>query len=256
MSTSNNIKTQYISNYNKTSFEAARAKWIGQARKANNGLYMTVIDYDGCNNLTIQFEDGYIVSNIKSSNFNKGKVSHPDYNIRGKHDNKEDTRLGETNVAYNGMTMTIIRYNCTNDIDVQFNDKDKTIVTNKLYQRFKEGAIEHPLYPFTNKPNNDIRIGETKRSSSLGINMTIIDSNNYDDITIRFEDDAIVKHRSYAHFKTGKTSHKFPHQFGNIIMKKLAYINNDIGNFYCKCLQCGHEDIWTITEIKEHICNE
>lgn len=50
--------------------------------------------------------------------------------------------IGETNVAKNGLKMTIIAYRKYNDIDIQF--EDGTNVYNKTYINFKKGEIRMP----------------------------------------------------------------------------------------------------------------
>ena len=53
-------------------------------------------------------------------------------------------RVGESNIANNGQTMTIIEYRNSNDIDIQF--EDGTIVKNKGYKDFKKRMIKNPNY--------------------------------------------------------------------------------------------------------------
>lgn len=51
-------------------------------------------------------------------------------------------RNGATNVANNGVRMTIINYKGNDNFDVQF--EDNTIVTCKRYRSFVDGNISHP----------------------------------------------------------------------------------------------------------------
>lgn len=51
-------------------------------------------------------------------------------------------RTGETNIAKNGLNMTIIEYRNCNDIDIKF--EDGVIVYNKQYNNFSKGCIKHP----------------------------------------------------------------------------------------------------------------
>ena len=57
---------------------------------------------------------------------------------------KKIDRTGETNIATNRQTMTIIEYRNNNDIDIQF--EDGTVVKNKSYNNFKKGKIKNPNY--------------------------------------------------------------------------------------------------------------
>ena len=51
--------------------------YIGMTKLMNCGLKATVLDYNGCKNLTVKFEDGVIRSGIRSDHFMDGKVAHP-----------------------------------------------------------------------------------------------------------------------------------------------------------------------------------
>ena len=57
-------------------------------------------------------------------------------------------RIGQTKTMNNGLKATIIQYRSAHDIDVQF--EDGTIVKNKVYSRFINGAIGHPTVQFQN----------------------------------------------------------------------------------------------------------
>ena len=37
-------------------------------------------------------------------------------------------------------------------------------------------------------------------------------------------------------------------------MKKLAYVYNNTGNFYCTCSKCGMSDIMDLEEVRNHKC--
>ena len=67
-------------------------------------------------------------------------------------------RMGETNIASNGMKITIIRYARNDDIDIQF--EDGTIVKHKSYRHFKSGSIAYPIKTIDTNPicdKNDIQ---------------------------------------------------------------------------------------------------
>lgn len=40
------------------------------------GLNATIIEYNGCKDLTVQFEDGLIRRHVRSDHFMNGKVGH------------------------------------------------------------------------------------------------------------------------------------------------------------------------------------
>ena len=53
-------------------------------------------------------------------------------------------RLGEINKNKFGTEMKIIAYRKSNDIDVQFLDKDGYIFKHQIYANFKSGGIKNP----------------------------------------------------------------------------------------------------------------
>ena len=122
-----------------------------------------------------------------------------------------DDRIGQTNIANNGMKMTIIAYRSAVDIDVQF--EDGAIVKNKKYQNFKLGIISHPDY--INCMKKGSRIGETSIANN-GMKMTIVKYNNISDIDIQFEDGIMVKHKRYQQFKLGHIKHPYYEQRVNV----------------------------------------
>lgn len=175
-------------------------KRLGETIKSNNGLNMTIIAYRGTTDIDVQFEDGAIVKNKTYGSFKKGEISHPDKNTFQIH--KGQQHIGETNIAKNGLKMTIITYRKNNDIDIEF--EDGTIVKNKNYSSFKKGTIKHPHIsghqPIINK------IGETNIAKN-GMKMTIIAYRNSNDIDIEFEDGTIVKNKAYKNFKNKSIRH-------------------------------------------------
>ena len=214
-------------------------KRIGENNIAYNGQKMTIIAYRGCRDIDIQFEDGTIVTNKNYKAFIIGKIKNPNLLL--------NIRIGETHIANNGQKMTIIAYRKSNDIDIQF--EDGTIVTNKSYKEFIDGVIKNPNYGISN-----IRIGETSISTK-GMKMTIIDYRGCNDIDIQFEDGYIAKNKIYSAFRKGNIKHPFPYRFNDMLIRKPAYVQLDnIGNFICTCLKCGHKDIMDMEEMRNHIC--
>jgi len=119
-------------------------------------------------------------------------------------------RIGETNIATNGMQMTIIKYNNYRDIDIQF--EDGTIVKGRVYKNFKAGCIQHPLYKNHQRMKKciDKRIGETNVSAQGHI-MTIVAYRKFMDIDVQFEDGTFRTNVGYGDFKSGLIS-KFNRQ--------------------------------------------
>lgn len=58
--------------------ENNRKKYLGNTKKMKCGLMAAIIEYNNCNDITVQFEDGYIRKNVKLDRFKRGTVFHPD----------------------------------------------------------------------------------------------------------------------------------------------------------------------------------
>ena len=110
-------------------------------------------------------------------------------------------RTGESNIMNCGYECMIIRYGGANDIDVQF--KDGSISDHRKYNEFRYGKIKHPNF-------DDMRYKSKLGESNImncGLNATIIEYREFDDIDIKFEDGVVVKHRRYGEFLKGSISH-------------------------------------------------
>jgi len=239
-----------VANLNIQTVGNAAAFRIGKTNKNQNGMNITIINYRKTNDIDVQFEDGYIAEHTRYSYFIKGIVPYPGFSLRVYKDKNE--RIGKINTANNGMKMTIIDYRKSNDIDVKFTDG--TIV-NTSYAEFKLGNVRNPNITKTAATYITERLNETCISNQ-GIFMQIIKYNNKRNLTVKFETDYEMQISDYSQFHTGGLRHPFPYQMNNILIKKFAYVNNNIGNFYCTCIKCNYKDIWTIEEAKNHICKE
>ena len=160
---------------------------LGETKMMNCGMEATIIRYGKYTDIDVCFEDGAMVKHKAYSAFKKGYIAHP---------NTKD-RLGETREMKCKMEATIIRYGSAKDIDVRF--KDGAIAKHKTYNLFKEGGIANPNM----KVSAEDRLGET-RMMKCGMEATIIRYNRCDNINVRFEDGAVVKHRKYREFKKGE----------------------------------------------------
>lgn len=54
-----------------------KTSYVGRQAKMNCGLIATVIEDFGCNDITIQFEDGVIRKHCRRDKFREGKIGHP-----------------------------------------------------------------------------------------------------------------------------------------------------------------------------------
>lgn len=173
----------------------------GETRMMNCGLKATVIKYHNCNNIDIQYEDGIVIHNRQYAEFTKGEIKHPNMNTI--HSKSEKKHIGETRVMNCGLKATIIKYDSTDNITIQF--EDNCIATHKTYSNFKRGVIKHPTIKTERKITTD-RTGET-RVMKCGIKATIINYHNCNNIDIQFEDNVIVSNKQYDNFKKGVIKH-------------------------------------------------
>ena len=173
---------------------------VGEQNRANNGQMMTIIEYRNYNDIDIMFDDNTIVKHIYYNNFKNGYVKNPN-NIVLAPQQKIKSKIDETNVANNGLLMTIITYRNCKDIDVQF--EDGVIVKHKSYGNFIKGKIKHPNIDTTISKNKNSHIGESIKASNGQI-MTIIDWIRCNNITVKFEDGTVVNNVQYSSFIQGR----------------------------------------------------
>lgn len=225
---------------------------IGETNKASNGMLITIIAYRRADDIDVQFEDGYIVLHTKYAQFRTGRIKHKN-KLTNSQLNSEycSSRVGETNRSKTGLLMTIIKYRTNIDIDIKF--EDGYIVKHKSYRNFREGTIKHPM--LTGQTDSS-RYGDTILTKQ-GFIAKVVKYRKFDNILVRFDTGLEIDNLRYDNiFQRGYSAHThpLPYLMNNIEIQKLAYINNNQGNFYCTCAKCSHKDIWTIEEAKRHIC--
>lgn len=113
---------------------------IGEKRKNNQGLFMTIIEYRRYSDITVKFEDDY----IKKSNYNlflKGNIKNINYP-----DKRFINRTGEIFLNTLGKEMKIIGCRNNDDIDILFT-KSGYIIYHTSYSNFKSGSLKDSLSP-------------------------------------------------------------------------------------------------------------
>ena len=117
----------------------------------NEGEEIEIIDWAQYNKVTVKFQDGSTKQTDYRSICN-GNVAKPGNRVPIE---DVETRIGETNIAGCGQTMTIIAARSSTDIDIQFENND--IVKHIAYSEFKTGRIRIP-----NRIINNIKYSRTK----------------------------------------------------------------------------------------------
>ena len=213
---------------------------LGEIRMMNCGMEATIIRYGGYNDIDVRFEDGTVVECKTYNAFKKGNINNPNFN----------SRLGETRMMNCGMKATIIRYGKADDIDVRF--EDGTVVEHRRYGTFKKGEIAKQNI----KVSAENRLGET-RMMNCGIKAAIIRYGGNSDIDVRFEDGAVVEHKTYNAFKKKGITHRLislihgSKDFHGFICKR-GFIDEGRTFYECICKDCGLEDVFTPQEMMEH----
>lgn len=177
---------------------------VGMQRQMDDGRTCTVVNYDGANNIEVEYEDGVLKKTSKHT-FMQGRVKYL------------KNLLGDTKMMNCGMMVTVIRHSkrvgqSKSDIDVKF--EDNTIVYNRSIYAYRRGEIAHPTY---HKP--DVKWIGVQNKNFMGSIMEIIDYKSYLDLTVKFlEDNTVVKHVTLEAFKQGNIKH--PSMTNN---KQLVY---------------------------------
>ena len=124
---------------------------IGQTRTATCGMRMEIIEYRDYHDIDVRFEDGNIVRHKGYKEFCIGHIGHPIYKMTARknqnyvytpfYDAYNNTHIGETSIATNGMRMMIIAYWTCKQISIQF--EDGAIKDNVRYDKFKQGIVSY-----------------------------------------------------------------------------------------------------------------
>lgn len=117
---------------------------------------------------------------------------------------KVKDRTGETNIAKNGLKMTIIAYRGCNDIDIKF--EDDIIVYNKHYDCFKRGEIRHPSKKpkIKGKLATDRYLGKKVKTRD-GLIAEVVAYRGNNDIDILLEDGTLYTNCQASILKDGLT---------------------------------------------------
>lgn len=122
----------------------------GEIFTNKDGLKLKIVEYFGCNDMTVELETGELVYHVRYANFRRGWVFPK---------NRVSKRLSK--IAHNKYNerMKIISYNHSMDITVQFDDG--TIKENQTYFDFINGNILNKTGHLThmqNKRNEQCKI--------------------------------------------------------------------------------------------------
>lgn len=224
--------------------EKFRKIYEGMTCVASNGMKMTCVEYRTQNDLDVVFEDGYRAT-TRLNNFLRGSVKNPNKSV---YDHKGSRHVGETGINTQNNKMVILEYRAWDDITVKF--ADGTIVKS-TYGQFKVGKIENPNQPRERRIN---RVGEVG-IATCGLKMTVVEYAETRNITVQFEDGAVVK-TAYRSFIKGHVGHptlktRGKGNFMGFITNPSA-ISSQGMYFECECQKCGQKFILTAHQMMEH----
>lgn len=192
----------------------------GETRKMNCGLFATVIEDYGKNDITVQFENGEIRQHIWRVNFLRGSVACPGLS---KSEANRISIVGETRTMDCGLKCTVIQDNGTNDISVEFDDG--TVKEHQRRRDFKYGMIVPPNYKRIKKAPEEY-IG-VSRLMGCGLSCQVIKCNE-GLLTVQFEDGIVVDNQTIKSFDNHSIKHP---------TKKFSKKRNYIGE--TRMMNCG-----------------
>ena len=218
------------------------------------GEKMEIVKYNSAKDIMIRFEDGTEIKTAYKS-FKNGTASNPNF-IRN--------HVGETCEMACLMKATVINQFYKKQskggqnlrVDIQF--EDGTVVRNKSYQHFKKGKVGNPSLS---------RKEVTKRLKTLKyLNATIMQNcglyakiDNYvtaDDVRVVFEDGEISETHYLNCFLEGSSSHPKLSKRNSVnymgFACKRAYKEENNVFYNCRCNKCGYEDILTPQQMIQH----
>ncbi len=172
---------------------------IGEEVTSIYGEKMVLTGYHNPEDVQITFADGSVRTGVKYSNFKRGCVA----NLKQANEamqaasKTKKSRTGISTTNNKGYKMTILVYNNTRDLLIQF--YDNTFKVCKYYFAFEKGQIRKPklLCGDTGSP-----IGEESVSSN-GEHMTIVGYNSPKEVLVKFDDGSLKPAITYADFKEG-----------------------------------------------------
>lgn len=226
---------------------------VGETNINNQGLKMTIIKYNKYEDIDVEFEDGYIAKNKSYGSFKKGEIR----NINFKYITRKPlvNRIGETNINNQGENMTIVEYDNSNNITVEFENGERRKCD---YKSFKKGSLLHPSYDYDKTGEEGI--------NNFGSKMIIINYRKAIDIDVYFPEYNWKVKTNYTNFLKGDLKCPYePRTFGvgylgegkyqPIVNKKKSlaykYWISMIERCYSKDFQYKHKNY-----LKSTVCDE
>lgn len=168
--------------------ETAENTIIGQEHEQRDGSIAKIIEYVTSQDITVEFDDGTVMKHVNKAAWLRGTL----VNI-----------LNKSKMQSCGLEAKVIKYLNSNCMDVEFSDGNKVI--NVTYNSWNNGTIPHPTLDPISQGIKDKYIGQTKMME-CGLEATVIDYADCENITVQFEDGTIKSGISTKSFRAGKVS--------------------------------------------------
>ena len=168
---------------------------------SSTGVQCRIVNYRNFHDVDVQFlRDGKIREHLDYRNLQTGQFSHPDDLPNA------NNRIGQQRTNKNGVAATVIEYISAQDFTIQLPDGSTKHLS--TWKDFNEGNFSE-MYVDNYKISN---FEKEKRKQDIikntsGYSMKILNYRTNSDIDVIFEDDTIVKNKTYYNFKNGNIVH-------------------------------------------------
>ena len=170
--------------------------FIGKTKQMRNGYYCTITEVRGYEDIDVVFSNGVKNTNQTMSNWRAGIIGFPMDHLKLLSEKLALSRIGLTRTMNNGIEATIIAYNDANAVDIQFDTGE--IKRGVRYSNFLRGTIA--------TKERFCKVGQISTMSN-GMQATITQYRNYQDIDIEFEDGKKRSHVGYKEFLYGRIAY-------------------------------------------------
>lgn len=177
--------------------KSKRDEYLGKVYVNNQGLKMTIVEYNNSKDVTVQFEDG-ATRKTSISAIKAGSIKHP------RCSNKSgEYYLGKTYINNQGLKMKVVNYENSKNITVQFSDG---YIKKSSVQKLLIGQIKNPYYTGVKGVGY---VGEGKYKSKINGKMTVEYTVWFSMLKRCYDKKYQEKHRTYIGCTMAKEWHNF-----------------------------------------------
>ena len=186
---------------------------LGMTKMMNCGMKATIVEYFDSTDMTVRFEDGYEKKHVSFKAFAKGATTNPNLVC-------SKQRLGINKVQAKGYVATVVSYEDSQNVIVQFEDG---ITKKTCWDTFNKGKVAHPSVAYNKNLKDDV-LGKTFHTN-CGLKATVIEYDTCRRMLVKFEDGE-VKSAQFNRLEHGYVKHPKLD-----LRKEFKY-----KGFVCKCI--------------------